>query len=64
YVLTFALPVAFVAYFPTSTLLDRSNELLVSPWLAAVAPLMGIALFLLSLRIWRRASRGYQSAGT
>ena len=63
YLLTFGLPVAFVAYFPASTLLDRSNELLVSPWLAAAAPLVGLALFLLALRIWRRASRRYQSSG-
>jgi ABC-2 type transport system permease protein len=63
-VLTFALPVAFVAYFPASVLLEKTNEIMVVPWLAAVAPLIGLALYLIALRIWRRASRGYQSAGT
>ena len=63
-VLTFALPVAFVAYFPASVLLERTNEIIVVPWLAAVAPLVGLALYLVALRIWQRASRGYQSAGT
>ncbi len=63
YLLTFALPVAFVAYFPASALLDRTNELIVSPWVAWIAPLIGLGLFLIALRIWQRASRGYQSSG-
>jgi ABC-2 type transport system permease protein len=62
--LTFVLPVAFVAYFPATVLLDRTNEIIVVPWLAAVAPLVGLVLYLIALRIWHRASRGYQSAGT
>lgn len=64
YVLTFALPVAFVAYFPASTLLDRDGEIVVPAWLAWTAPLAGVGLFLAALQLWRRASRGYQSAGT
>ena len=64
YVLTFALPVAFVAYFPATTLLDRTGEAIVPGWLAAGAPLVGAGLFVAALRIWRRASRGYQSSGT
>ncbi len=64
YALTFVLPVAFVAYFPATVLLDRTNEIIVQPWLAAIAPLVGLCLYLSALRIWHRASRGYQSAGT
>lgn len=64
YTLTFALPVAFVAYFPASALLDRTDDLIVPGWLAWLAPLVGLAVFLLALRIWHRASRGYQSSGT
>jgi ABC-2 type transport system permease protein len=64
YLLTFALPVAFVAYFPASALLDRTNELIVNPWVAWIAPLVGLCLFLVALRIWKRASRGYQSSGS
>lgn len=63
-VLTYALPVAFVAYFPASALLHRTDGLLVPTWLAWCAPLVGLCLFLVSLRIWHRASRGYQSSGT
>jgi len=62
--LAFALPVAFVAYFPASALLDRTNELIVAGWAAWIAPLIGLGLFLVALRIWKRASRGYQSSGT
>ncbi len=63
-VLTYVLPVAFVAYFPASALLHRTDGLLVPTWLAWCAPLVGLLLFLASLRIWHRASRDYQSSGT
>ncbi len=64
YVLTYALPVAFVAFFPASVLLERTDGLIVAPWVAALAPLLGVVLFTIALRIWHRASRSYQSAGT
>lgn len=64
YLLTFGLPVAFVAYFPASALLEKTDGLIVPTWLAWMAPLVGLGLFLLALRIWHRASRGYQSSGT
>lgn len=63
-VLTFALPVAFVAYLPASVLLERTGGLHVSPLLGWGAPVVGITLFALALRIWNRQSRHYQSAGT
>jgi ABC-2 type transport system permease protein len=64
YALTFLLPVAFVAWFPASALLDRTGDLIVPGWLAWLAPLVGLGAFLVALRIWHRASRGYQSSGT
>jgi ABC-2 type transport system permease protein len=64
YALTFVLPVAFVAWFPASALLDRTGGLIVPGWLAWLAPLVGLGAFLAALRIWHRASRGYQSSGT
>lgn len=63
YVLTFVLPVAFVAFFPASVILEREDSLHVAPELAAMAPLVGGALFLVALRIWRWQSRNYQSSG-
>ncbi len=63
YLLTFALPVAFVAYLPASVILDETNGLHVSTTLAVAAPVIGVALFMLALLFWRRMSRHYQSAG-
>ncbi|HVL24821.1 MAG TPA: ABC-2 family transporter protein [Thermomicrobiales bacterium] len=63
YLLTFALPVAFVAFFPASVVLEREDGLHVAPWLAVIAPLVGVGLFLVALRVWRRQSRHYQSSG-
>lgn len=63
YLLTFALPVGFVAFLPATLILDREDSLHVSPVLAAVAPLVGVVLFLLALRVWKVMSRQYQSAG-
>jgi ABC-2 type transport system permease protein len=64
YLLTFALPVAFVAYLPASVILDRTDGLHVAAWLAWAAPIIGAILFALAVRLWRRMSRYYQSAGT
>jgi ABC-2 type transport system permease protein len=64
YLLTFALPVAFVAYVPASAILGRQDELHVASWLAWTTPVMGVILFAIALRIWRWNSRWYQSSGT
>lgn len=63
YLLTFALPVAFVAFLPATVILDRTDSLHVSPVLASVTPLVGVTLFLIALRIWNVQSRHYQSSG-
>lgn len=63
YLLTFVLPVAFVAFLPATVLLDRTDALHVSPVLASVTPLVGLGLFLIALRIWNAQSRHYQSSG-
>jgi ABC-2 type transport system permease protein len=61
--LTFVLPVAFVAYFPATVLLGRTGELSVHPALAYGAPLVGAVLYVLAHRFWRGELRHYQSAG-
>ena len=63
YLLTFALPVAFVAFLPSTLFLERGDSLHVSPAFAAVAPLVGVLLFVIALRVWRGQSRNYQSSG-
>lgn len=63
YVITFGLPVAFVAYFPASILLDRQAQLHVPGWLAMLAPAVGLTMFALAVRVWRWQSVHYQSSG-
>lgn len=61
--LTFVLPIAFVAFFPASVLLNREDDLAVPVWLATAAPLVGALLFSIAVRIWNIQSRNYQSSG-
>lgn len=63
YVLTFGLPIAFVAYLPASVLLNRSGELHVPGWLGIIAPMVGFGMFMLAVRVWHTMSRQYQSSG-
>lgn len=64
YLLTFALPVAFVAYMPASAILGRSDQLIVWSWVPWITPILGIVLFLGAVRIWRLNSVLYQSSGS
>jgi ABC-2 type transport system permease protein len=57
------LKTSFVAYFPASTILGRTEELSVSPWIGWLAPILGVVLFTLAVRIWTWQSRHYQSSG-
>jgi ABC-2 type transport system permease protein len=61
--LTYALPVAFIAYLPASVLLRRTGELAVPAILGYGTPLVGIALFALAYLFWRRQLRHYQGVG-
>ncbi|OIV37648.1 ABC transporter permease [Mangrovactinospora gilvigrisea] len=63
-VLTFVVPVAFVAYLPANVLLHRTGELALAPWVAWCAPLAGPLLIALAYLVWRTQIRHYQSSGT
>ena len=63
FLLTFGLPLAFMAYFPSTVLLGRTGELSVPPALAYAAPLVGVCWFALAVGIFRFELRNYQSAG-
>lgn len=60
---TFLLPLAFLAYFPTSVLLGRTGELGVPPLVAELAPVVGLVLLVAAYRFWRYQSRHYTSSG-
>lgn len=61
--LTFGLPVAFMAYLPSTVLLARTDELQVHPLFAYLAPLAGVVVFGLATRFWHGEMRHYQSSG-
>ncbi|MFJ6213479.1 ABC transporter permease [Streptomyces sp. NPDC092296] len=56
---TFALPLAFVAYLPAGVLTGRGGSLGVPVWLAAGSPLVGLAAFIASRRLWNLSLRRY-----
>jgi ABC-2 type transport system permease protein len=63
FLLTFGIPLAFMAYFPAAVLLGRTSELQVNPLFAYAAPLAGLLWLALALRIFHYAMRSYKSAG-
>jgi ABC-2 type transport system permease protein len=62
-VLTYVLPIAFVAYLPASTLLGRTGELAVPPVLGYAGPLVGAGLVALAYAVWSRQLQHYQGVG-
>jgi ABC-2 type transport system permease protein len=63
FLLTFGVPLAFMAYFPAVVLLGRTGELQVNPIFAYAAPLAGVGWLVVALRIFHYEMRSYQSAG-
>lgn len=61
--LTFVFPLAFIAYFPASVLLGRTDELYAPAWLAVLSPVAGAVAAVAAYRFWRRQTRYYSSSG-
>jgi ABC-2 type transport system permease protein len=61
--LTFGLPVAFMAYFPAVVLFGRTGELQVQPLFAYGAPLAGVFWMAIALWVFEREMRHYKSSG-
>lgn len=57
--LTFGLPLAFVAYFPAAVLTGHGHDTGVPYWLAAASPLIGVLAYLASRLLWRYGLRHY-----
>jgi ABC-2 type transport system permease protein len=64
YLLTYVIPLAFIAWVPGAILLDRTAELPMPAWLAWSSPLIGVVLLWLAVRLFLREARHYQSAGS
>ena len=62
-VLTYLLPVAFVAYLPAAVLTGRVASTGVPEWLAYASPAAGPLLYILARWAWYRALRHYESVG-
>ncbi|QIL84150.1 ABC transporter permease [Diaphorobacter sp. HDW4A] len=63
-VLTFAVPLAAVAYYPVLTILGKADPLGAPDWVGTVSPLAGFAFLAVSLWVWRFGLRHYASTGS
>jgi ABC-2 type transport system permease protein len=63
-ILTFVLPLGFLAFFPATAILGKAGQAPFSPVLAFLAPVVGLAVFLLAYQLWRVAVRHYAGTGT
>jgi ABC-2 type transport system permease protein len=64
WVLTWVVPVAFVAYIPSSVLLDKTDGLHVPTFVAFLAPAVGALWFAAAYRFWCGQIRHYDGAGS
>jgi ABC-2 type transport system permease protein len=63
-VLTFAVPLACVAYYPVLAVLGKADPLGAPAWLGTVSPLAGFGFLALALAAWRAGVRRYTSTGS
>jgi ABC-2 type transport system permease protein len=61
--LTFAFPVAFIAYLPAAIITGHTASTGVPLVLAAAAPVLGIGFFFAAKALWYRSLRFYESVG-
>ncbi|WP_405953023.1 ABC-2 family transporter protein [Streptomyces prunicolor] len=59
WLLTFGLPLAFVAYFPAGVITGHGSTLCGPVWLAELSPLIGLGLYLLSRLLWSWSLKHY-----
>lgn len=64
WVMTWVLPVAFIAWVPAAVILDRTAGLGVSATIAWLAPVVGAVFFALGYQVWRLMLRRYGSTGS
>ncbi|WP_280874716.1 ABC transporter permease [Streptomyces pseudovenezuelae] len=57
--LTYGLPLAFVAYFPAAVLTGHGHSTGTPYWLAAASPLLGLAAYLSARLLWRWSLNHY-----
>lgn len=61
---TVFVPLACINYFPALAILDRPDPLGMPLFFQWTSPVVGLAFFLVSLRVWRIGVRHYRSTGS
>jgi ABC-2 type transport system permease protein len=61
---TFAVPIAFVAYLPATELLDKPVALDLPRWIGWSSPAVAVAMVLLARAVWTTAIRHHRSTGS
>ncbi|MBP3963942.1 ABC transporter permease [Paenibacillus lignilyticus] len=61
---TFVVPYAFVNFYPSQLILNKKGETLFSPVLPYIAPVVGLAMFILAYMVWNRGLNKYQGTGS
>ncbi len=64
YALTFAVPLACVAYYPVLLILGKTDPLGAPAWVGLVSPLAGFVFLALAFGGWRVGLRRYASTGS
>ncbi len=62
-ILTFVLPIAFIAYLPAAVITGRVAGTGVPAWLALMSPCAGVVLFVLARLLWNWALSRYEALG-
>ena len=62
--LAYAVPIAFVNYFPAVYILDRSDRLGMPDWIYLASPVVAVAVTALAGLMWQFAVRRYRSTGS
>jgi viologen exporter family transport system permease protein len=60
---TFVIPMAFVAYFPATYVLDKPDPLGAPDWVPFASPAVALIAAVAAGYVWRHAVRHYRSAG-
>jgi len=63
-VLTFAVPLACVAYYPVLAILGKADPLGAPAWVGLVSPLAGFVFLAAAFGVWRFGLRRYASTGS
>lgn len=63
-ILIYIIPLATVNYFPSLSILGKTDSLNFPSWMGWASPLVGLGFFLFSLFIWRIGVKHYTSTGS